>query len=103
MGRYRVAYMRLCSAMKVLLLGAGYGTRLARDLAANGEYPALVGVAKPLLPIGGKPLVSYWMDILLACPETAEEVYVVVRRFICYSHKSARLTMQNITGVNITL
>lgn len=65
--------------MKVLLLGAGYGTRLARDLAANGEYPALVGVAKPLLPIDGKPLISHWMDILLGCPETAEEVYVVVR------------------------
>ena len=80
--------------MKVLLLGAGYGTRLARDLAAYGEYPTLVGVPKPLLPIGGKPLISHWMDILLACPETAEEVYVVVRRFTCYSHESARLTMQ---------
>jgi len=65
--------------MKVLLLGAGYGTRLARDLAASGGYPNLVGVAKPLLPVAGKPLISHWMDALLACPETTGDVYVVVR------------------------
>ena len=67
--------------MKVVILAAGYGTRLARDLnAASGQYPHLLGVAKPLLPIAGKPLISHWMDILGACEEQAVgEVYVVVR------------------------
>ena len=67
--------------MKVLVLAAGYGTRLSRDLQAQGprgQYAHLVGVAKPLLPIGGIPLISHWMALLGGCSETQGEVYVVV-------------------------
>ena len=66
--------------MKVLILAAGYGTRLARDLQSQQqEYPHLVGVPKPLLPVAGQPLISHWMDILAASPEAHGDVYIVVR------------------------
>ena len=72
--------------MKVLILAAGYGTRFARDLESHkDEYPHLVGVAKPLLPVAGQPLISQWMDTLQSCDQTKDcEVYVVVRKLICY-------------------
>ncbi len=66
------------AAMKTVILAAGYGTRLARDLKASGQHQHLEGVAKPLLPIAGKPLISHWIDELQACPETRGEVHVVV-------------------------
>ena len=68
--------------MKVLILAAGYGTRFARDLESHkDEYPHLVGVAKPLLPVAGQPLISHWMDTLRSCDLTKDcEVYVVVRK-----------------------
>ena len=70
--------------MKVLILAAGYGTRFARDLEPHKEeYPHLVGVAKPLLPVVGKPLISHWIDILKSCDQTRDsEVYVVVRGYM---------------------
>ena len=67
--------------MRVLILAGGYGTRLARDLeACSHQYSHLVGVSKPLLPVAGQPLISHWVDMLGACPEThdLEEIYVVV-------------------------
>ena len=68
--------------MKVLILAAGYGTRFTRDLEQHKEkYPHLVGVAKPLLPVAGKPLISHWLDILQSCDLTRHcDVYVVVSR-----------------------
>ena len=66
-------------AMKVLILAAGYGTRLTRDIEeTNGRFAHLKGVAKPLLPIGEKALISHWMDIFDSCPETHDDIYVVV-------------------------
>lgn len=40
--------------MKALVLAAGYGTRLGRDIEndQSGRYAHLAGVSKPLLPIG---------------------------------------------------
>ena len=65
--------------MKVLILAAGYGTRLARDLEQSDQYQELRGLPKPLLPIGGIPLMSRWMKLLEACPQTFGcEVFVVV-------------------------
>ncbi len=66
--------------MKVLILAAGYGTRLARDLDKTNDHTHLRGVPKPLLPIAGKPLISHWMDIINSCPHTkGSDVYIVVR------------------------
>lgn len=65
--------------MKVLILAAGYGTRLARDIEQSEEHQELRGLPKPLLPIGGIPLISRWMKLLEECPQTSGcEVFVVV-------------------------
>ena len=71
--------------MKALILGAGYGTRLQRDLVADksSKYSSLVGVPKPLLPIGQRSLISQWM-VLLKDISQIDKIYVVVsisRRF----------------------
>ncbi len=48
--------------IKAILLCAGYGTRLAKDIEQSAEYAHLKGVPKPLLPIAGKPLISHWIE-----------------------------------------
>ena len=53
--------------MKALILAAGYATRL---------YPLTVGRPKPLLPVGGRPMVDYIMDKFETLPDL-EEVYIV--------------------------
>lgn len=53
--------------MKVLILAAGYATRL---------YPLTLTQPKPLLPVAGKPMIDYVMDNLAAIPEV-DHVYVV--------------------------
>lgn len=53
--------------MKVLILAAGYATRL---------YPLTLTQPKPLLPVAGKPMIDYVMDNLAAIPEI-DHVYVV--------------------------
>ena len=69
--------------MKILILGAGYGTRLARDLDQTEQYPQLKGVPKPLLPIAGQPLISHWMDTINHTPQTkGSDVYIVVRQML---------------------
>ncbi|KAI8508104.1 hypothetical protein Bbelb_143440 [Branchiostoma belcheri] len=64
--------------MKVLFLAGGYGTRLERDVLADqsGKFHHLRGVAKPLVPVGGRPLISHWMDILTKL-DKVEQFYVV--------------------------
>ncbi|XP_068099979.1 UTP--glucose-1-phosphate uridylyltransferase-like isoform X2 [Hyperolius riggenbachi] len=66
--------------MKVVILAAGYGTRLLRDLQAAKQdtYAKLVGVPKPLLPIGQLPLISYWVEALKARKEI-QNIFVVER------------------------
>ncbi len=64
--------------MKALILGAGYGTRLARDLSSCEEtYPNLLGVPKPLLPVSGCPLISHWVH-MLKIAQKITGIYVVV-------------------------
>jgi glucose-1-phosphate thymidylyltransferase len=53
--------------MNVLILAAGYATRL---------YPLTLRKAKPLLEVGGKPIIEWLMDNLVDVPEL-ETVYVV--------------------------
>ncbi|XP_078600725.1 glucose-1-phosphate adenylyltransferase-like isoform X2 [Branchiostoma floridae x Branchiostoma japonicum] len=67
--------------MKVLFLAAGYGTRLERDVLADqsGKYDHLRGVPKPLVPVGGRPLISHWMDILMKI-DTVEQFYLVTNQ-----------------------
>ncbi|XP_040213080.1 bifunctional protein GlmU-like isoform X1 [Rana temporaria] len=64
--------------MKVVILAAGYGTRLLKDLqeAKEEQYTKLAGVPKPLLPIGKVPLISYWVEALKSREDT-ENIFVV--------------------------
>jgi len=52
--------------MHVVILGAGYGTRLTRDIEndTTGQFDHLRGIPKPLLPIGDLPLISHWVESL---------------------------------------
>lgn len=58
--------------MKAIILAAGQGTRLR---------PLTYAIPKPLLPVGGKPVIDYVIDNLRACPDI-DEIYVAV------SHKA---------------
>lgn len=64
--------------MKAVILAAGYGTRLQRDVenSTSGTFKHLVGIAKPLLPVGSSPLISHWVKALNAtgCVDT---IYVI--------------------------
>lgn len=66
--------------MKAVILAAGYGTRLQRDAAADttGRYAHLVGVAKPLLPVGRCALISHWVRALTASG-CVDSIFVIVR------------------------
>ena len=63
--------------MKTLILAAGYGTRLERDLKKETMYQHLISVPKPLLPIGGVPLITHWTETLHKL-SSLDDVYVVV-------------------------
>ena len=53
--------------MNVLILAAGYATRL---------YPLTLNKAKPLLAVGGKPIIEWLVDNLAGIPDL-ETIYVV--------------------------
>uniref|UniRef100_A0A4W5NSA8 Zgc:136439 n=1 Tax=Hucho hucho TaxID=62062 RepID=A0A4W5NSA8_9TELE len=52
--------------MKAVILAAGYGTRLQRDVDndKSGRFKHLAGIAKPLLPVGHCALISHWVHAL---------------------------------------
>lgn len=54
--------------MKAIILAAGSGTRLR---------PLTYGIPKPLLPVGGRPVIDYVLDNLQRCSEV-DEVFVAV-------------------------
>lgn len=59
--------------INVIILAAGYGTRLTSQIQnlKNSDpekfqkYEKLLNLSKALLPIGKKPLIAYWLDYLL--------------------------------------
>lgn len=69
--------------MKALILAAGYGTRLQRDLRndQSGNYNELLDVPKPLLPIGTYPLCSHLMMMLKKVDSRIDKVYLVSNKF----------------------
>lgn len=62
--------------VRVLLLAAGYGTRLQRDLEEDGGrlYSHLRGLPKALVPVGHRPLASHWLE---AANGAGAELYIV--------------------------
>lgn len=63
--------------MRAIILGAGYGTRLEQDINNSLEYSHLRGLPKPLLPIRGKALISYWMEQIKESRGWVDETYIV--------------------------
>jgi len=58
--------------MKVLILAAGYATRL---------YPLTLTQPKPLLPVAGKPMVDYVLDNLATIPAIDRVIIVTNAKF----------------------
>ncbi|MDO8340284.1 MAG: sugar phosphate nucleotidyltransferase, partial [Candidatus Burarchaeum sp.] len=54
--------------MKAVILAAGTGSRLR---------PLTYAIPKPLLPVGGRPVMDYVIDNLLKCKEI-DTIYVAV-------------------------
>jgi len=67
----------------VVILAAGYGTRLGRDIDADttGNYAHLKGLPKALLPIGGEPLLNHWINQFKACPRITQTYLVTNHLF----------------------
>jgi glucose-1-phosphate thymidylyltransferase len=65
--RPRCSLVIVSDFMNALILAAGYATRL---------YPLTLNKAKPLLTVGGKPIIEWVMDNLADVPNL-ETVYVV--------------------------
>jgi len=64
--------------MKVVVLAAGYGTRLEKDLMNHlDSYSQLLGLPKALLPVGGIPLLSHWIHVFKQ-QEAIDYIYVGV-------------------------
>ncbi|KAI7908268.1 mannose-1-phosphate guanyltransferase beta-like protein [Cokeromyces recurvatus] len=71
--------------VKVLILGAGYGTRLQRDLKSSEEYKHLLGVPKALLPLGGRDaLITHWIELFKAHGFNIQNDIYIVTNGQCY-------------------
>ncbi len=75
--------------MRALLLAGGFGTRLK---------PLTDKVPKCLVPVRGKPLLEYWLDLLLT--NSIEQVLInthylpdAVRRYVATSRWRSQITM----------
>ncbi|KAF7724833.1 hypothetical protein EC973_000718 [Apophysomyces ossiformis] len=71
-------------AIKVLILGAGYGTRLQRDLAASHEHNHLLGIPKALLPLGNRDaLITHWLETFEGNGIGKKDIHMVTND-VCY-------------------
>src|SRR3954462_631944 len=59
--------------MKLIILAAGYATRL---------YPLTLNQPKPLLPVAGKPMLEHVLDNLLPIDEIDEIFIVTNAKFV---------------------
>lgn len=83
--------------MKAVILAAGYGTRLQRDVLADssGRYAHLAGVAKPLLPVGHCALISHWVSALTASG-CVDSIYVVTNALYCAAFEEWATQFSNV-------
>ncbi|KAJ2956253.1 hypothetical protein NQZ79_g7874 [Umbelopsis isabellina] len=66
--------------VKVLIMGAGYGTRLQKDLLNDktGKYSHLIGLPKALLPLGSQDaLITHWVHLLAKNGIPSSSVHVI--------------------------
>jgi glucose-1-phosphate thymidylyltransferase len=66
--------------MQILILAAGYATRL---------YPLTLNQPKPLLPVAGKPMLEHVIDNLAAIPDLKEIFVVTNNKFAGHFEKWA--------------
>ncbi|MDX2226743.1 MAG: nucleotidyltransferase family protein [Verrucomicrobiae bacterium] len=80
--------------MKLLILAAGYATRL---------YPLTENQAKPLLPVAGKPMIDHVIEKFNGCPEI-DGIYVVTNnKFTPHFEKWAAAAAGKFEGRPITV
>ena len=72
--------------MNVLILAAGYATRL---------YPLTQNKAKPLLEVAGRPMIEWVMDNLAPVPDL-ETIYLVTNNKFAESFKNGRMATRNV-------
>ncbi|KAJ8417541.1 hypothetical protein AAFF_G00223840 [Aldrovandia affinis] len=67
--------------MKAVILAAGYGTRLQRDVEndTTGTFGHLIGTPKPLLPVGHCALISHWVRAL-STSGCVDAIFVVTNK-----------------------
>lgn len=87
--------------MKAVILAAGYGTRLQRDVLADssGRYAHLAGVAKPLLPVGHCALISHWVSAL-AASGCVDCLYVVTNALYCAAFEEWATQFSNVNIIS---
>src|SRR5215470_14621711 len=80
--------------MKLIILAAGYATRL---------YPLTLNQPKPLLPVGGKPMLEHVLDNLKSL-ENLDHIYVVTNeKFTCHFQRWADSYATTHQGAPITI
>ncbi|XP_069790822.1 glucose-1-phosphate adenylyltransferase isoform X2 [Narcine bancroftii] len=87
--------------MKALILAAGYGTRLNRDLQSDdsGDFKHLLGIPKPLLPVGHQPLISHWLSTISKI-NSIDTVYVVTNDLYYAKFEDWAKEFQNVKVLN---
>jgi mannose-1-phosphate guanylyltransferase len=95
-------YLRLCQ-MKVLLLAAGMGSRLR---------PITDSIPKCMVPVAGRPLLDYWIELLAAHPAISEIIINThylpdpVRDYVANSPNAGRIHLiheESLLGTGGTL
>mmetsp|Transcript_9808 Transcript_9808/g.29881 ORF Transcript_9808/g.29881 Transcript_9808/m.29881 type:complete len:672 (-) Transcript_9808:259-2274(-) len=63
-----------------VVLAAGYGVRFRRSVEndVSGVFSGLLDTPKPLLPVGGRPIIAWWIDDALDAGISPENIRVVV-------------------------
>jgi glucose-1-phosphate thymidylyltransferase len=80
--------------MNALILAAGYATRL---------YPLTLNKAKPLLEVGGKPIIEWLLDNLRSVPELRTTYIVTNAKFANDFQNWARAYQDRHRGVQIKI
>lgn len=74
--------------MKCLILAAGYATRL---------YPLTENFPKPLLEVGGKPILDWLVDDIDTCSQVDEYIVISNHKYVHHFEDWAKRKPQNIT------
>jgi glucose-1-phosphate thymidylyltransferase len=80
--------------MKVIILAAGYATRL---------YPLTLTQPKPLLPVAGKPMIDHVLDNLAGIPDLGRVYVVTNAKFAGHFQKWAEAYRSSKTRLDFTI